>query len=53
MFNQLGKYQDKDMNVHIEPLINDLVELWNNVTVYNISRPVVTQREFELHVMHV
>ena len=40
VFNQLGKYQVKDMNAYIEPLIDELVELWNNVTMHDISRPV-------------
>ena len=39
------------MNVYIEPLIDELVDLWNGVTMYDISRPVVTQMEFEFHAM--
>lgn len=46
MFNQLGKYQVKDMNVYIEPLIDEFVELWNDVTMYDISRLVNAQKEF-------
>ncbi len=53
MFNQLGKYQVKDMNVYIKPLINELVELWDGVTLYDISRPIDAQREFEFHAMLV
>ena len=53
MFNQLGKYQVKNMNVYVEPLIDELVELWNGVTIYDISRPVYAQREFEFHAMLV
>ena len=41
MFNQLGKYQVKDMNVYIEPLIDELLKLWAGVTMYDISRPIV------------
>jgi hypothetical protein len=44
MFNQLGKYQVKDMNVYIEPLIDKLLELWKGITMYDISRPVGAQR---------
>ena len=40
MFIQLGKYQVKDMNAYIEPLIDDLLELWNGVIMYDISRPI-------------
>ena len=40
LFIQVGKYQVKDMNVYIEPLIDELVELWNCVTMYDMSRPI-------------
>ena len=39
------------MNVYIKPLINELMELWNCVTMYNISKLVDAQREFEFHAM--
>ena len=38
--NQSGKYQVEDMNVYIEPLINELVRLWNGICMYGISRPI-------------
>jgi hypothetical protein len=53
MLNQLGKYQVKDMNVYIEPLIDELLELWKGITMYDISRPVGAQREFKFHAMLV
>jgi hypothetical protein len=53
MLNQLGKYQVKDMNVYIEPLIDELLELWKGITMYDISRPVGAQREFKFHEMLV
>lgn len=53
MFNQLHKYQVKDRNVYIDPLIDELMELYNGVTMYDISRPVVVQMEFEFHAMLV
>ena len=37
---QLAKYQVKDINVYIEPLIDELVVLWNGVTMYDICRPI-------------
>ena len=37
------------MNVYIEPLIDELVEVWNNATIYDIFRRVDAQREFEFH----
>ena len=53
MFDQLGKYQVKDMNVYIEPLIDELLDLWKGVTMYDISRPTDAQREFDFHAMLV
>ena len=38
MFNQLGKYHVKYMNVYIEPLIDELPDLWKGVTMYDMSR---------------
>ena len=40
MLNQLGKYQFKDMNVYIDPLIAELLKLWASITMYDISRPI-------------
>ena len=51
MFNQLGKYQVKDMNVYIEPLIDELLDLWKGITMYDVCRPADAQREFEFHAM--
>ena len=50
--NQSGKFQVKDMNVYIEPLKNELLKLWNGITMYDISRPI-QQRKFQFHVMVV
>jgi hypothetical protein len=49
----LGKYQVKYMNVYIDPLINELLDLWKGITMYDISRPVGAQREFKFHAMLV
>ena len=38
--DQLGKYQVKDMNAYIEPLIDEILMLWDGVTMYDISRPI-------------
>ena len=35
--NQSGKFQVKYMNVYIEPLIDELLKLWNGITMYDIS----------------
>jgi len=50
--NQLGKYQVKDMNVSIEPLIGELLKLWNGITIYDVFRPI-QQRQFQFHAMLV
>ena len=38
MFNQIGKYHVKDMNVYIDILIDELLELWKGMIIYDISR---------------
>ena len=45
--NQLGKFQVKDMNVYIEPLIDELLKLWNGITMYDVSRPI-RQKEISI-----
>ena len=50
--NQLGKYQVKDKNVYIEPLIDELLKLWNGITMYDVSRPI-RQRQFQFYAMLV
>ena len=52
MFIQIGKCEVKYKNVYIEPLIYELLELWNVVTMYEISRPI-GQRQFQFHAMLV
>ena len=44
MFDQLGKYQVKVMNVYIEPLIDELLKLWVGVTMDDISRQLGKRR---------
>ena len=36
--NQSGKFQVKDMNVYIEPLIDELLKLWNGITMKYLDR---------------
>ena len=53
MFIQLqGKYQVKDMNVYIEPLIDELLKLWNGITMYDISR-LIGHQQLQFHAMLV
>ena len=50
--NQSGKYQVKDMNVYIKPLIYDLLKLCNSITMYDVSK-LIRQRQFQFHAMLV
>ena len=43
-FKQLGKYQVKYMYVYIEPLIDDLIQLRNGITMYDIYKPIRKKR---------
>jgi hypothetical protein len=53
MFIQfLGKYQGKDIKIYIEPLIDELLKLRNDITMYEISRPI-RHRQFQFHAMLV
>ena len=39
-FKQLCKYQVKYMNVYIEPLIDELLNLKEGITMYDICKPI-------------
>jgi len=47
-FNQSGKYQVKYVNVYIKPLVDELLKLWDDITIYDISRPI-GQRGFQFN----
>ena len=46
-FKQLGKYQVKDINVYIESLIDELLNLWVGITMYEICKPI-REKKFKL-----
>ena len=50
--NQLGKFQVKDMNVYIEPLIDEILNLQNGISMHDVSRPI-RKRKFQFHAMVV
>ena len=52
MFNQLSKYKVKEVIVYMDPLINELLQLWNGITIYDVSRPI-DPREFQLYAILV
>ena len=43
--NQSGMYQVKYMNVYIEHLIEKLLKLWNEITMYDVSRPIQQRKD--------
>ena len=50
--NQSGKFQVKDMNVYIEPLIDEILKLWKGISVYDVSR-LIRKSQFQFHAMVV
>ena len=50
--NQSDKFQVKYMNVYIGPLIDELLNLRNDITIYDVSIPI-RQRQFQFHEMVV
>ena len=44
---QLGKYQVKDMNFYIEPLIDELLKFYFGITMYDICKPI-GEKKFQL-----
>ena len=50
-FKQLCKYQVKDMNVYIDPLIDELLNLWAYITMYDVCKPI-KQKEFQFCGIH-
>ena len=51
-FERLGKYQVKEMNVYIEPLFDELINIWHGLTMYDITKPI-KQKRFQCHRMLV
>ena len=43
-FKQLGKYQVKYMNVYIDLFIDELLKLWEGITMYDIYKPIGKNR---------
>ena len=45
----LGRRQVKNMDVYIQPLVDELKEIWDGINVYDVSRPIATERSFTLY----
>ena len=44
-----GRRQVKNMDVYLQPLVNELKQLWDGVNVYDVLRPITTERSFILY----
>ena len=44
-----GRRQVKNMDVYLQPLVDELKELWDGINVYNVSRPITVERSFTLY----
>ena len=44
-----GRRQVKNMDVCLQPLVDELKELWEGIHVYDVSRPIATKRSFMLY----
>jgi len=44
-----GRRQVKNMDVYLQPLIDELKELWDGINLYDVSRPIKTERSFMLY----
>ena len=41
--------QVKKIDVYLQPLVDELKELWYGINVYDVSRPIVAERSFMLY----
>jgi hypothetical protein len=44
-----NRRQVKNMDVYIQPLVDELKELWERIHVYDVSRPIAIERSFTLY----
>ena len=44
-----SRKQVKNMDVYLQPLVDELKELWEGIHVYDVSRPIATKRSFMLY----
>ena len=38
----------KNMDVYLQPLVDELKKLWDGINVYDVSRPILVERSFTL-----
>ena len=41
--------QVKNMDVYLQPLVDELKELWDGINVYDVSKPIAVERIFMLY----
>ena len=44
-----SRRQVKNMDVYLQPMVDELKELWDGINVYNVSRPIRADRIFTLY----
>ena len=44
-----SRIQMKNMDVYLQPLIDELKELWEVIYVYDVSRPIATKISFRMY----
>ena len=44
-----GRTKVKNMDAYLQPLVDELKELWDGINVYDVSRPIVVERSFMLY----
>ena len=43
-----SRRQVKNMDVYLQPLVDELKELWDGINVYDVSRPIAAERSFTI-----
>ena len=44
-----GRRQVKNMDFYLQPLVDELKELWDGINVYDVSTPIAIERSFTLY----
>jgi len=44
-----GRKQVKNMDVYLQPFIDEFKQLWEGIQVYDVSRPISMERYFTLY----
>ena len=44
-----SRRQEKHIDVYLQPLVDELKELWEGIHVYDVSRPIAIERSFTLY----